>query len=283
MKAGQVIARLEDIIERNTLTAANAEAEAAKAGLEQAEKVEKRARVLVESKAVSKNDYDEALRVLKSAQAQVKASESRVKSAQEQLDYTVLKAETDGVVTEKYAEPGEIVGAGQPLMRIAYNGRKDAVFDFPEEIVRGGLIQGQIIEVFLDRQREVSAMAAVYEIAPEADPLTRTYQVKATLENPPAQMLLGATVAGRVVIKREASIQIPASALTKQDGTPAVWIIDPKTFCVRLKPIEIAQYTSDKVVVSQGLKPGYRIVTAGVQALHQGQKVRLLEDEDEGD
>lgn len=281
VKAGQVIARLEDTIEKNTLTAANAEVAATRAALEQAEKVEKRASVLVQSQAVSKNDYDEALCLLKSAKARLEAAESRARIASEQLDYTALKAEKDGIVTDKLAEVGEVVAAGQPIVRIAESSEKDAVFDFPEDLVRGGLAQGQKIEVCLDRYRDVCAMAVVYEIAPEADPVTRTYLTKAVLENPPAGMLLGATVIGRIILRQEPSIQIPAAALTRQEKSPAVWVVDPSTCCVRLKSIEIAQYGSDKVIVSKGIKPGYRIVTAGVQALHQGQKVRFVEDDDE--
>lgn len=283
VKAGQVIARLDNTIEKNALTAAIAEAAAARASLEEAEKAEKRAGILVKSHAVSKNDYDEALCLLKSAQAQLEASEARARIAKEQLDYTELRAEKDGIVTVKLAEPGEVVASGQPIVKIAQNSERDAVFDLPEEMIRAGLAAGQKIRVSLDRNREVSAMAAVYEVSPEADPVTRTYQTKAVLENPPAQMLLGATIVGRIVLKEKPSIQIPASALTILNGKPAVWVVDPSTCCVHLKSVEIAEYTTDKMILSRGIEAGEKVVTAGVQALHQGQKVRLPEDDHEGD
>ncbi len=252
---------------------------AAKAALELAEKLEGRNSSLIQAKAVSQNDYDETLRRLKSARSELEAAEAKARIAREQLDYTQLKTDADGVVTERLVEVGEVVTVGQPVFRMAQNKKRDAVFEMPEDIIRSGLALGDKIETCLDRNKEICATATVYEIAPEADPVTRTYQTKAVLENgDSSQMLLGSTVLGRFVFKPKGNFQIPASALTMLEKTPAVWLVDPSTQSVALRPVEIAQYTTDRIVLSNGLHPGDRVVTAGVQSLRIGQKVRPMEE-----
>jgi RND family efflux transporter MFP subunit len=282
VKAGQLLARLDDTVFKDALTAARAEVSSAKAALDLAEKLESRNSSLLPTKAVSQNDYDETLRRLKSARSELEGAEAKARIAKEQLDYTQLKADTDGVVTERLVEIGEVVAAGQPVFRIAQNKKRDAVFEMPEDIIQSGLALGHKIETCLDRNKDMCATAAVYEIAPEADAVTRTYQTKAVFENGDAsQMLLGSTVLGRFVFKPNGNIQIPASALTKFEDQPAVWLVDPSTQSVELRPVEIVRYTKDKIVLSKGLHSGDRVVTAGVQSLRNGQKVRTMEDRHE--
>jgi RND family efflux transporter MFP subunit len=151
----------------------------------------------------------------------------------------------------------------------------------PEDIIRSGLVLGQKIETCLDRNRNVCTTASVYEIAPEADSVTRTYQTKAVLENNASQMLLGSTIIGRFAFTQKPTLQIPASALTTFEGKTAAWVVDPSTQSVSLRAVEVALYTTDKVVLLNGLNSGDRIVTAGIQSLRQAQKVRTMEDERE--
>ena len=281
VKTGQLLARLDDTVFKDSWTSAKAGVSSAMAVLELAEKLERRRGNLLQSKAVSQNESDEALRQLKSARAELESVEAKAWIAKEQLDYTQLKAEADGVVTDKLAEVGEVVTAGQAVLRIGQNKLKDALFEMPEDIIRSGLTLGQKIETCLDRNRDVCATASVYEIAPEADSVTRTYQTKATLENNASQMLLGSTVVGRFAFAQKSTLQIPASALTMFEGKPAVWLVDPSTQSVSLRPVDVALYTTDKVVLLNGLNTGDRIVTAGVQSLRQAQKVRTMEENNE--
>jgi RND family efflux transporter MFP subunit len=123
----------------------------------------------------------------------------------------------------------------------------------------------------------VTATGRIREVAPQADPVTRTFEVKVGLTEPPAAMRLGATVTGRLLLDPSLTIDIPATALTQSNQQPAVWIVDPATSTVSLRPIDVLRYDPDAVVVSKGLAPGDVVVTAGVQALHPGQKVRRLE------
>ncbi|TKB26589.1 efflux RND transporter periplasmic adaptor subunit [Desulfopila sp. IMCC35006] len=274
--AGQLLARVNDDIEKNTFTAADAEQTAAKAALEQAESVEKRAALLFKTRAVSQNEYEEASRQLKSARAMVQASEAKLRSAREQLGYTALYAPTAGIVTDTFAEPGEMAAAGHPVLRLADNRTLDTLFDMPADILIKGLTPGRTIQVCLDEGRNECTEATVYEIAPDTDPTTRTYLTKARIDQPLKQMLLGATVFGHISLASAETIQIPAAALTASADKAAVWVVSSQDSTVELRPIETAGYTTDGVLVSDGLQPGEMVVTAGVQALHQGQKVAIL-------
>jgi multidrug efflux pump subunit AcrA (membrane-fusion protein) len=117
----------------------------------------------------------------------------------------------------------------------------------------------------------------VREVAPQADPVTRTFEVKVGLTDAPAAMRLGSTVVGRMDVDSSTVIDIPASALTQSNEQAAVWIVDPSTSTVSLRPIDVLRFDPDSVVVSKGLAPGDVVVTAGVQALYPGQKIRLLD------
>jgi len=122
----------------------------------------------------------------------------------------------------------------------------------------------------------VTAKGRVRLVDPQADPVTRTFKTRVALNDPPPAMRLGATVTGRMEIDHGHGVSIPASALTASDKSPAVWVVDPVNFAVALKPVEVLRFDPGTVVLSGGLDGGEIIVTAGVQALHPGQKVRLL-------
>ena len=116
------------------------------------------------------------------------------------------------------------------------------------------------------------------EVAPQADAATRTYQVKVGIIDPPEAMRLGATVTGRIRLTAPPGVEVPASALTQESGRPAVWVVDPQNHTVSLRDVEVLRYDPAAIVISQGLETGELVVTAGVQTLRPGQKVRLLGD-----
>ena len=186
------------------------------------------------------------------------------------------KSDAAGVITQKGAEVGEVVPAGQMVLKVAQEGGRDAVFNVPSQAIRDGLSLGQEGEVWLADHPEIKVDGKLREISPQADPVTRNYQVKVELANPPAEMLLGATVLGRLKLKGESLIEIPSSALTMIEDKPAVWAIDAKDQRVHRREIVIARHAPDSVVVTDGLESGERVVTAGVQELHEGQAVKLL-------
>ena len=133
-----------------------------------------------------------------------------------------------------------------------------------------------VITVNLADEPAVKATGRVREVAPQADPVTRTFAVRVGLDNPPEAMRLGATVTGHMLMDAVPVIEIPATALTKFNRQPAVWIVYPSSREVSIRNVDVLRYDPALVAISGGLDVGEIVVTAGVQALHPGQKVRLL-------
>jgi RND family efflux transporter MFP subunit len=192
------------------------------------------------------------------------------------LSYTELKSDAAGVITEKGAEVGEVVPAGKMILKVAQQSGRDGVFDVPAQALRDGLSVGEQVEVWLADHPDIKATGHVREISPEADPVTRNYQVKVGLNDPPPGMFLGATLVGKVILKSDSLIEIPSSALTMVDDKPAVWVVNAKDQRVQRRKIAVARYAPDSAIVTDGLESGERVVTAGVQQLHEGQAVKLL-------
>src|SRR5262249_10223941 len=145
----------------------------------------------------------------------------------------------------------------------------------PAQLIRRAPAEPQIA-VSLTADRSVTANGRIREVAPQADPVTRTFAVKVGLTDPPEAMRLGATVTGTIQMDAEAVFEIPAAALTKATRQAAVWVVDPSNSTVSIRNVDILRHGPDTVSISQGLDAGETVVTAGVQALHPGQKVRLL-------
>ncbi|MGH6896071.1 MAG: efflux RND transporter periplasmic adaptor subunit [Geminicoccaceae bacterium] len=212
---------------------------------------------------------------LETAQSRADAAQAQLSIAESRLSYTELFADSAGTVTTVGAEPGEVVQAGRMIVQIAREDGRDAVFDVPAQLKDLAPADPEI-EVVLTMNPAVSAIGRVREVAPRADPATGTFAVRVGLADPPSAMRLGSTVTGRMQVGHASGIEIPASALTRAEGQPAVWVVDPATATVVLRNIEVARHDPVSVVVAQGLEPGDIVVTAGVQALRPGQKVRLL-------
>jgi RND family efflux transporter MFP subunit len=162
------------------------------------------------------------------------------------------------------------------VLQVARQGGRDAVFNVPSQLIRKSPKDPEVT-VALSDEPAVIATGHVREVAPQADAATGTYVVKIALDNPPDAMRLGATVVGQVRIQSEPVIQLPGTALTQSEGKPAVWVVDPEKKTVSLRPVAVGHYDTSSVVVSDGLKDGDLVVTAGVQALRPGQEVRLPE------
>lgn len=273
--AGQLVARLEPQNELNQLRSAEAGVVAARAQLTEARNAYQRQATLLERGFAARAVYDQARRNLETAEARTESAEAQLKFAEDQVGFTELKADAEGVLVAIGAEPGEVVQPGQMIVRLAREGGRDAVFDVPAQVIRSAPADPQI-SVFLTEDASIRAAGRVREVAPQANPVTRTFEVRVGLTAPPPELRLGATVTGRMEVEAGAIIEIPASALTRDGDRPAVWIVDPATSTVTLRRIEIGRFDPATVVVADGLAPGETVVTAGVQALHPGQTVRLL-------
>jgi RND family efflux transporter MFP subunit len=274
---GQLVARLEATTFQNTVQAARANLAAAQAAASDARLEFDRQRTLFERGVAPRARFERALKARDASAAQVDAAQAQLATAREQLGYTELFADSAGSVTAVGAEPGEVVGAGQMIVRVARQGGRDAVFDVPARVKEAAAGLDPEVAVVSTTDPNVRAVGRVREVSPQADPVTRTFEVKVGLSDPPEQMRLGSTVTGSIRIGGGASIRIPASALTSSEGAPAVWLLDPEAGTVSLRPIVVARSGLADLDVAEGLAAGDVVVTAGVQTLRPGQKVRLLQ------
>jgi membrane fusion protein, multidrug efflux system len=274
---GDVVARLDSQDEQNALRSAEATLVSAQAALTQATLTFGRQQELLKNGWTPRAKFDDAQEALRTAQAQVDSTQAQLRIAQDRLGYTVLRADGPGAVTATGADAGEVVQAGQMIVRVAGTAKLDAVFDIPEQLIRTGP-RDPVVVVALGDDPQVRATGYVREVAPQADSATRTFQVKVGINNPPDGMKLGATVTGRVKLPAPEGVAVPASALTEGNGRPAVWVVDRGTDTVSLRTVDVARYDPAAVIIAHGLEKGDVVVTAGVQMLRPGQKVRLLGD-----
>ena len=275
VKPGQVVARLESQNEMNNLRAAQASLAAAQAQLTQARNHFERQDTLLTQGWTTRANHDQAKQAMQTAASQVEAAEAQAKAARDLVSFTELKADASGVITEVGPRAGGVVQAGQMIVRLARQGGRDAVFDVPAQLIRSAP-PDPVITVSLTNDPAITARGRVREVAPQADLVTRTFAVKVGLTDPPPAMMLGATVTGTVDMDAVPIIEVPASALTRFNSQPAVWVFDPANSAVSLRNVDILRYAPETVSISRGLTTGEIVVTAGVQALHPGQKVRLL-------
>ncbi|MET0445118.1 MAG: efflux RND transporter periplasmic adaptor subunit [Pseudorhodoplanes sp.] len=275
VEAGQVIAQLDPVNEQNALRAAQANLTAAQGQLTQARNHFERQDTLLKQGWTTRVNHDQAVQSLQTAESQVEASEAQLKTAQDMVGFTELKADAPGVITAIGPRAGTVVQVGQMIARIARKDGRDAVFDVPAQLIRSAP-SDPLITVALSDDPKVTAKGRVREVAPQANPVTRTFEVKVGLTDPPEAMRLGATVVGRMELSAVSVFEIPASALTRSNQQPSVWIVDPKQNTVSLRHVDVVRFDQNQVSIGYGLQNGDIIVTAGVQALHPGQQVRLL-------
>jgi RND family efflux transporter MFP subunit len=271
----QVLAKLDPQDELNALRSAQAALAAAQGQLVEASNNFDRQKQLLERGFTTKVLFDQAQQTLRTAQSRVDDAQAQLQLAEDRVSYTQLKANVVGSITARGAEAGEVVQPGQMVFQVARQDGRDAVFDVPAQVIRSAPPDSKIIVTLTD-DPSTTAVGRVRQVDPQADPITRTFRVRVSLIDPPAAILLGATVTGRMQLEATSGISIPASALTSYNNRPAVWIVDPSTMTVSLRNIEVQRFDPGTVVVSQGLEGGEIVVSAGIQALYPGRKVRLL-------
>lgn len=271
----QVLAKLDPQNELNALRSAQAALSAAQGQLVEVSNNFERQNSLLERGFTTKVLFDQAQQALRTAQSRVDDAQAQLHIAKDRVSYTQLKANVTGAITARGAESGEVVQPGQMIFQVARQDGRDAVFDVPAQVIRSAPPDPKIVVTLTDAP-SVTAMGRVRQVDPQADPVTRTFRVKVSLIDPPSAMLLGATVSGRMQLESTPGFSIPASALTNINGQPAVWIVDPSNLTVSLHNVEVQRFDPGTVVISQGLEGGEIVVTAGVQALYPGRKIRLL-------
>ena len=277
VKAGEVLARLDPSDLGLAQEAARAAVQAAQVQHALALADFRRFKDLRDQGFISGAELDRREATLKAAAAQLEQARAQAAVQGNQAAYTALVSQASGVVVGVEAEPGAVLAAGTPVVRVAVDGPRDVVFVVPEDAVAAlRALQGRAntLRVRLWTGGEEQA-ATVREVAAAADPVTRTFQVKADLTSTQAPQL-GQTAT--VMIDQPvsaAAMRVPLSAVHESQGRSTVWVVDPGTSTTRLRPVSIATAQGNEVVIGSGLQPGERVVTAGVHVLTEGQVVRV--------
>jgi RND family efflux transporter MFP subunit len=277
VKAGQVLAEIDARDYELGVRSAQAAVAAAQTQRDLAEADFKRFAALQAQNFISGAELERRDTALKAAEAQMAQARAQLAVQSNQSGYARLVASAGGVITAVEAEPGQVLSAGMPVLRIAYDGARDAVFAVPESRIASVRV-GQPVQVSLPG-RDQPWRATVREVAASADPLTRTFAVRAALPAS-ADAPLGATV----TVRNEAAsaskalahaLKLPTTALRQDGNATAVWIFDPATGTVRSQPVQVAGADGNDVVIAAGVQPGQQVVAAGVHVLQAGQKVTV--------
>jgi multidrug efflux system membrane fusion protein len=275
VSANTLIARLDPEDYRLRLMEAEAQLTAAAAELSKAAADQKRYASLLKRELVSDADYQGFSNAYNVARARKRQAEASLAVARNQADYTDLHADHEGIVTAVEAEQGQVVAAGQTVVRLALCCEKEAVISVPENRLDEIRLADEIT-VELWALPDAGFAGKVREVSPGADPVTRTYRVRISLPEAGDDVQFGMTASVRVKRRLHEQVAlVPATALFQHDSAPAVWILDPESTTVTLRTVTVAAYRQDGVLVSDGLTDGDRIVTAGVHLLVEGQTVRL--------
>lgn len=276
VKAGQVLAQIDASDLRLGQDAARASVSAAETQLALNEAEYKRYKELRDQGFISGLELERREAALKASRAQAEQARAQASVQGNQAGYAVLVADVSGVVTAVDAEPGAVLSAGTPVLRVAQDGPRDVVFSVPED--RLPALRALLGKPGAVKMRpwgsDASLPATVREVAAAADPMTRTFLVKADVGR--TDLRLGQTAT--VLIDTPAVpgvFKLPLPAVFEQGGKSQVWIVEPGKLTVRAQPVAVVGAEGNLALVAAGLANGQRVVTAGVHALTPGQQVRL--------
>lgn len=282
VRAGGVLARLDPEDQQLNTRSAQSQLEAAKSEFEQTRAELERYRDLLTKKFISQAEYDRRLNAFNVAKSRLEQAQAQLSVTRNQAGYTELVADHAGVVTAILAEVGQVVTAGQTVMKLARTDEKEVVISIPENRLADVSAVGEItVTLWADPSKIYRGK--VREVSPSADPVTRTYAARISMLDADAAVSLGMTA--NVYLKelqRGATMLLPATALFQDEGKAAVWVVDPATSQVNLVPVEVGEYVEDKVAILSGLDPGDIVVRAGVHKLFAGEKVRMAADRGAG-
>lgn len=273
--AGQVLAQIDAQDYQLAAQAALAQVSAAQSQRDLAAADFKRFEALKAQNFISGAELERRDAALKAADAALNQAKAQAQAQTNQAGYARLMASHAGVITGVDAEVGQVVSAGQPVLRLAHDGPRDAVFAVSEQMAMA-LKLGQTMQATLASTGQ-ALQGKVRELAASADPVTRTYAVKLALEAS-ERLPLGATVnvlASGLPGSQSAVIKLPTSALRQEGQGTVVWLLDEASMTVNTLPVQVGRVDGNEVVISSGLQPGQKVVSAGVHVLSPGQKVTV--------
>lgn len=270
---GQVLAELDPADLQLAAASARATLASAEAAMKLAQSEHDRFQSLNEKRFVSQLELEAKTNTLEAARAHVAQAKAALSTARNQTGYTQLRADADGVITSVSGEAGQVVSAGQAIVTLAHDGASEVVINVPEHQI-AKLSNSQNASVELWTESGTLHAAKVREIAPAADAVTRTYQVRVAFDDDSTLPRLGQTARVYFGAAADDGARLVAlSALYEKDGKPALWEVNPETRKVRLVPVSVASYAEDGVLINSGIAGDAWIVTAGVHRLREGETI----------
>ncbi len=275
VEAGDVLARIEDTQQQQSVKSAEASLSAANATLSQAKADESRQAQLLDRGFTTRAARDEARETLQSAEGSVAQAEAELSRARTALDDTVLRAPVAATVTDRAAEPGQVIGAAEAAITLAPRGEMDALFDVPDSLFQDPPDEYSISLALLD-QPSVTMEGEVREISPLIDPSNGAVAVHIALKDPPEAVQIGAPVRGTLTTGGRPAVRLPWNALTATSDGTAVWLVGADG-TVELRNIEVGRFESGVFTVEEGLEEGDVVVAAGSSRLYPGRPVAPVE------
>ena len=280
VKAGQVLAQLDPQDLRLGQDASRAAVAVAQAGFDQNAADFMRYKDLHDQGFIGGAEFERRESAMKTARAQLDQAKAQARVQGNQAGYSTLLADASGVVTAVDLEPGMVAAAGTPVLRLAHDGPRDVVFAVPEDkvgVVKALASQPGRFKVRLWGAAGEPLAATIREISAAADPVTRTFLVKADIGNATASGIrLGQTASVLMELPQTPGVtKLPLSALREEQGRSSVWLVDSKAMTVSSQAVKLAGADGNEAVITSGLAPGQIVVTAGVHVLSPGQKVKF--------
>lgn len=271
VRAGQPLMRIDETDLLLALTAKRNAVIAARASVVQLDADERRYARLASEGWVTRQRYEQAKAASDTARARLAAAEAEARVADNEASYSILVADADGTVLETLGEPGQVVAAGQTVIRVAQSGAREAVVVLPETI-RPAIGSRAVASVYGDDGRRHAAQ--LRQLSDSADAQTRTYEARYVLDGAAATAPLGATVTVWLASQASrAEVQVPLGAVLDNGEKTGVWVLDRATSTVRFQPVKLARMTGESAVIS-GLNPGDQVVSLGAHLLREGERVR---------
>ncbi|QDD90731.1 efflux RND transporter periplasmic adaptor subunit [Pseudomonas oryzihabitans] len=275
VRRGQLLAALDPTDQDNALRSREGQTADAEAQWRDAKADARRQQQLFDQGVGSRSQLDQALTRLHTLEASREQALSAERQARDQRDYAELYSDFDGVITAWQAEVGQVVSAGQPVVRVARPDIREAVLDLPAQAI-GQLVPERQMTVRMALDPEVAVVGKVREIEPQADATTRTRRVRLTLLDPPDALRIGSLVQGELELPAAEGLALPVQALRRQGEQTSVWVVEGQgqQARVRQRPVQVLREADGQAWIGSGLKAGERVVVAGVNSLEEGQQVK---------
>lgn len=270
----QVLAKIDPTEQRADVLAAESSVASFEASVRQTSAAFERQKTLLKEGFTTKREYDLAEQAYRTAQGSLEAARAQLGTVRDTLSFTELKAGSSGLITARNAEVGQVAQAAQTVFTLAEDGGRDAVFHVYESAFLQKM-QSKSIALTLVSNPKIASTGTVREVSPTADTASGTVRVKVTLDQPRPDFALGSVVMGCANFELRKAVMLPAKALTRLNDSPAVWIVDPNTRAVDIRPITIAAYRTRDIIVDGGLEPGLLVVTDGTKMLRPAQVVTI--------